>query len=252
MNIAILGIGEAGGALARDLLQQGVTLSGWDPEPQNLPDGLLFAGSNPAAARDADLVLSTNRAAVAVEVAREVLPVLGPGQVYADLNTAAPEIKRQIDELFRDGPAQFADVAIMSPILPHGVRTPTLACGGGAGAFFRILSGYGMPVTVLDGPAGQAAVYKLLRSTFYKGVAAVVLETAEVAEALGLEAWAREQMLTVLKEEAMIDRFIRGSKKHAARRAHEMDAVIDMLTAEGVRPLTSAAARERLIELTNE
>ena len=33
MIIAILGIGEAGGVLARDLIAAGVQLRGWDPGP---------------------------------------------------------------------------------------------------------------------------------------------------------------------------------------------------------------------------
>jgi 3-hydroxyisobutyrate dehydrogenase-like beta-hydroxyacid dehydrogenase len=69
--IAILGIGEAGGTFARDLIAKGVQVRGWDPEPRNLPDGLDFAVNNPAAASGADIVLSVNWASVAVEVAKE-------------------------------------------------------------------------------------------------------------------------------------------------------------------------------------
>ena len=79
MIIAILGIGEAGGTLARDLIAAGVQVRGWDPEPRMIPDGLDFASSNPAAASGADIVLSVNWASVAVEVATEVAPVLQPG-----------------------------------------------------------------------------------------------------------------------------------------------------------------------------
>ena len=125
MHIAILGIGEVGSALARDLLANEVKVSGWDPNPRHIPDGIIFAKDNPEATIDADLILSTNLSTVAIAVAREVLPSLKAGQVYADMNTAAPEIKRQIDMHFQDSPALFADVAIMAPILPRGIRTPT-------------------------------------------------------------------------------------------------------------------------------
>ena len=96
MIIAVLGIGEAGGTLARDLIAKGVQVRGWDPEPRNLPHGLEFASSNPDAVSGADIVLSVNWASVAVEVAHEVAPVLQPDQLYADLNTAAPQLKRDI------------------------------------------------------------------------------------------------------------------------------------------------------------
>ena len=55
MIIAILGIGEAGGTLARDLIAKGVQVRGWDPKPRNLPDGLDFASNNPAAVSGADV-----------------------------------------------------------------------------------------------------------------------------------------------------------------------------------------------------
>jgi 3-hydroxyisobutyrate dehydrogenase-like beta-hydroxyacid dehydrogenase len=249
MRVAILGIGEVGSTLARDLLAANVSVSGWDPNPRNLPTGLQFASSNPDAVTEADVILSVNRAAVAVDVAREVLPHLKAGQVYADMNTSAPAIKQAIDQLFQNSPAVFADVAIMAPIAPKGIRTPMLACGGGAAKFAELLSPFEMPITVLDEPAGQAATQKLVRSIFYKGLAAVVMETLEAAEKLDLTAYAREQMMTILQDEPMIDRFVSGSRIHASRRIHEMDAVIEMLLELGVPSHTSAAARQRLKEL---
>ncbi len=252
MKIAFLGLGEVGSTLARDLLSQKIDVSGWDPNPRNLPDGLHFAASNPDAAKNADVILSANLASVAVEVAQEVVPHLRDGQLYADMNTASPAVKREIDALFAESPAQFTDVAIMAPIKPKGIRTPMLACGRGASKFAELLTPVTMPVTVLTEPAGQAATQKLVRSVFYKGLAAVVIETLEVAEKLDLVAYAREQLLTLLYDEDMIDRLVSGSIIHARRRIHEMDAVIEMLEQANVQPLTSTAARQRLIELLQE
>jgi 3-hydroxyisobutyrate dehydrogenase-like beta-hydroxyacid dehydrogenase len=59
MIVAILGIGEAGGALARDLITAGVKVRGWDPNPRAIPVELDFASSNPAAVKGADVVLRT-------------------------------------------------------------------------------------------------------------------------------------------------------------------------------------------------
>src|SRR3970040_2161230 len=96
MIIAILGIGEAGGALARDLMAKGVRVRGWDPDPRTIPDGLDFASSNPAAVSGADIGLVFNWASVAADVAAEVAPVLQPQQLFADLNTGAPQSKRDV------------------------------------------------------------------------------------------------------------------------------------------------------------
>jgi 3-hydroxyisobutyrate dehydrogenase-like beta-hydroxyacid dehydrogenase len=249
MIIAILGIGEAGGALARDLIAAGVQVRGWDPEPRLLPDGLEFASSNPAAASGADIVLSVNWASVAIEVATEVAPVLQPGQLYADLNTAAPQLKRDIAPIIETTGALFVDAALMDPVPPKGLRTQVYVSGSGAEIFAEKMSPLGMPVTFLNDEEGNAATHKLVRSIMYKGVAAVVIECLEAAEALNMTEYARSQMLKIIPEEAMIDRFVSGSKKHAGRRVHEMEAVVEMLNSVGVSAFTSHAAMRRLKEL---
>jgi 3-hydroxyisobutyrate dehydrogenase-like beta-hydroxyacid dehydrogenase len=252
MIIAILGIGEAGGALARDLIAKGVQVRGWDPVPRNLPKELEFAASNPAATASADIVLSVNWASVAVEVATEVASVLQPHQLYADLNTAAPQLKRDLATIIERAGASFIDAALMEPVLPKGLGTQVYASGSGAELFAKKMAPLGMPVTYLDREAGNAATHKLVRSIMYKGVAAVILECLAAAEALNMTEYARAQMLKILCDEAMIDRFVSGSMKHAKRRVHEMEAVVEMLNSIGVSAFTSQAAVQRLKEIVEK
>lgn len=247
--IAILGIGEAGGTLARDLIATGVQVRGWDPAPRNLPDGLDFASSNPNAAADADIVLSVNWASVAVEVAHEVAPVLQPGQLFADLNTAAPQLKRDIAPVIEKTGALFVDAALMDPVPPKGLGTQVYASGSGAERFAERMIPLGMPVTYLDREAGNAATHKLVRSIMYKGLAAVIIECLEAAEALNMTDYARSQMLKIIYDEAMIDRFVSGSIKHAKRRMEEMEAVVEMLNSIGISSFTSQASIRRLKEI---
>ena len=249
MIIAILGIGEAGGTLARDLIAQGVQVRGWDPEPRNLPDGLDMASSNPDATAGADIVLSVNWASVAVEVANEVAPVLQPGQLYADLNTAAPQLKRDIAPVIEKTGALFVDAALMDPVPPKGLGTQVYTSGSGAKLFAEKMTLLGMPVTFLDHGAGNAATHKLVRSIMYKGVAAVIIECLEAAEVLNMTEYARAQMLKIIYDEPMIDRFVNGSIKHAKRRVEEMEAVVEMLNSIGVSAFTSHAAVQRLKEI---
>jgi 3-hydroxyisobutyrate dehydrogenase-like beta-hydroxyacid dehydrogenase len=252
MIIAILGIGEAGGTLARDLIASGIHVRGWDPEPHNLPDGLDFASSNPAAATGADIVLSVNWASVAVEVAAEVAPVLQPDQIYADLNTAAPQLKRDIAPIIEKTGASFVDAALMDPVPPKGLGTQVYASGSGAEIFTKKMIPLGMPVTFLDREAGNAATHKLVRSIMYKGVAAVIMECLEAAEALDMTEYARAQMLKIIHDAPMIDRFVNGSLKHAKRRVYEMEAVVEMLNSIGVSAFTSQAAMQKLKEISEK
>lgn len=249
MNVSILGLGEAGQTLAADLLAEGATVRGWDPIPTELPDALHFSGSNADAVQGADLIMSVNWASVAVDVGVEVAPVLKPGQLFADLNTASPQNKEAVATIIEPTGARFVDAAIMSPIRPKGLRSPVYAAGSGAQQFHDLLSPLGMPITVLDGPAGSAATHKLVRSIAYKGIAAVVLECLEVAEKLDMTDYARQQIMTLLQDEGMIDRFVSGSHKHAKRRMHEMEAVVELLEGSGVSAFSSQASVDRLKEL---
>ena len=249
MIIAILGIGEAGGTLGHDLIAKGVQVRGWDPKPRNLPAGLEFASSNPAAVLGADVVLSVNWASVAADVAKEVAPVLQPNQLFAEMNTSAPQLKRNIAPLIEKTGALFVDAALMDPVPPKGLGTQVYAAGSGAKLFAEKMIPLGMPVTYLDGEAGNAATYKLVRSIMYKGVAAVIMECLEAAEALSMTEYARAQMLKIIYDEAMIDRFVSGSIKHAKRRVEEMEAVVEMLNSIGVSSFTSQASIKRLKEI---
>jgi 3-hydroxyisobutyrate dehydrogenase-like beta-hydroxyacid dehydrogenase len=230
--VALLGLGEAGGHFARDLRAAGVTVRGYDPLPETGPD----VASAAEAADGAELVMSQNSAADAVDAARSVLEVLRPGQTFADLNTGSPELKARLAELVAPTGASFADVALMSPVPGHGIRTPALASGDGAARFASLVEPFGMPVELAGDEPGAAAERKLLRSIVWKGLAAVILEATAAGEAAGKADAVREQILGILAEadEALVERMLTGSRTHARRRVHEMEAVGEMLRSLGV------------------
>src|SRR4051812_17190384 len=67
MEIAVLGLGEAGGRIAADLAAAGCTVRGWDPA--RAIDGIANATSDVDAVGAADVVLSLNAASAALAVA---------------------------------------------------------------------------------------------------------------------------------------------------------------------------------------
>jgi 3-hydroxyisobutyrate dehydrogenase-like beta-hydroxyacid dehydrogenase len=226
-TIALLGLGEAGGRFARDLREAGVAVRGWDPLPETGPD----AASAAEAARGAHVVLSVNSAADATDAACSVLDVLRPGQTFADLNTASPELKAELARIVAPTGAGFADVALMAPGPGKGIGTPTLVSGDGAARFAELLGPLGMPVELVGDAPGAAAERKLLRSIVWKGLAAVVLEATAAGEAAGKAQEVRAEILGILAEadEALVERMLTGSRTHARRRTHEMEAVGEML-----------------------
>jgi 3-hydroxyisobutyrate dehydrogenase-like beta-hydroxyacid dehydrogenase len=135
-----------------------------------------------------------------------------------------------------------------------GLRTPMLACGPGAEDYARILRPLGAQVTVLPGPPGTAATRKLLRSVFYKGLAAAVTESLRAGHAAGCADWLRDDIARVLADAsaATLDRHEQGSARHARRRADEMRAAGDLLDDLGVPPRIARASQDWLEQLKSE
>jgi 3-hydroxyisobutyrate dehydrogenase-like beta-hydroxyacid dehydrogenase len=157
------------------------------------------------------------------------------GAIYADLNTAAPELKQEIAALAAAHRIAMADVAVLAPVPRAGHRTELLASGPGAAALQGRLGPLGVPLVVIDGPAGEAARLRLLRSVFMKGLAALVIEGVGAARAVDAEPWLREQLAHELGPDgaALVDRLIEGTYTHALRREHEVQDALAVLDAAG-------------------
>lgn len=228
-TIAILGLGEAGRAYARGLREAGADVRGYDPH-QRLDDAQFpHADDILQAVSGADVVLSLVGTAAAEEVAALALPAMTAPAVYADLNTAAPELKERIAALAGDVPV--ADVGVLAPVHRDGHRTELVASGAGAATVARILTRFGVPVTVLDGAVGEAARLKLLRSVFMKGLAALVFEGLTAARSTGAEEWLRDQIARELGSDgdALVARLVEGTPRHVVRRVAEVrDALAEL------------------------
>ncbi|MGE5274989.1 MAG: DUF1932 domain-containing protein [Verrucomicrobiota bacterium] len=243
-TVAVLGLGEAGGRLAGDLAQAGVEIRGYDPAvPGHSADVRTAVGG-------ADVVLSVNAAKAALNAAVEALPALSPGAVYADLNTAAPALKRELARLLEGTGARFADVALLGPVPARGLATPALASGLGAQAFADAIGPLGMPVTVVSDRAGDAAAMKLVRSVFMKGLAASAVESMRAAEAADCADWLADEIAEVIGR-PLLDRLLEGSTRHAARRLDEMDAASELLRELGVEPRVAEASAALLADLAD-
>jgi 3-hydroxyisobutyrate dehydrogenase-like beta-hydroxyacid dehydrogenase len=204
----VLGLGEAGSTLAAGL-SPAAEVHGFDPlvEPE-LPAVTIEATAAEAVAGAA--------AVLAVTAAKDA------GQALAD--------------------------ALLAPVSARGVRTPALASGAAAAELAALLNPLGMEVVSMGGEPGQAAAQKLLRSVLLKGMAALLLEALRAAEAAGVEPWLWRNIVEQLSsaDEAFAVRLLEGTARHAERRVHEMDAVVELLEELGQRPVMSRATREVL------
>jgi 3-hydroxyisobutyrate dehydrogenase-like beta-hydroxyacid dehydrogenase len=251
--VAVLGLGEAGSLIAADLSAAGAVVRAFDPLVAGLP-GLTGAAGDADACRGASVVLSLTCAHEAEAALAAALPGIGAGAIYADLNTASSALKERLAAVAATAGIAFTDVAMMSPVPGNGLGTPMLACGPAAERFAGLIRPLGARVEVLPGPPGTAAARKLVRSVFYKGLAAAVTESLRAGRAAGCEEWLRDNIRQELASAsaATLDRLEEGSVRHAARRADEMNAAAELLAELGVPPRIAAASAQWLEQLVAE
>jgi 3-hydroxyisobutyrate dehydrogenase-like beta-hydroxyacid dehydrogenase len=251
--IAVLGLGEAGSAIAADLVAAGAQVRGFDPLVPAGP-GITPCDGDADACRGAAVVLSLTCAHEAEAALKAALAGVGAGAIYADLNTASAGFKARLAELAAAAGIAFADVAMLAPVPGLGLRTPMLASGPAAAQFAAIVTELGARVDVLPGPPGTAAVRKLVRSVFYKGLAAAVTEALRAARSAGCEDWLRSVIAAELEgfSAATVDRLERGSIQHARRRADEMAAAAELLDELGVPARVARASEQWLRDLMAE
>jgi 3-hydroxyisobutyrate dehydrogenase-like beta-hydroxyacid dehydrogenase len=249
-RIAVLGLGEAGSEIARDLTAAGADVRGYDPKGIT-EDGVQSRSSEAEAVADADLVLSVNSSHDAMTALENALPALRAGTLWADLNTASPRLKIALAQRAEERDVPVVDVALMSPVPGKGLRTPMLVSGEAAARYAELLGGLGADVEIQPGQVGAAISRKLLRSVFYKGLAASVVEALRGAEAAGCADWLRENIAAELAgfDERTVDRLVEGTRAHARRRADEMAAASQQLLELGVPNRVAAATRDLLVEL---
>lgn len=234
-TIAILGLGEAGRLYARGLRSEGAEVRGYDPFIRVDDPEIVQHAEMADALRGADIVFSLVGANAAVAAAGQALPHLGAGVVYADLNTASPEVKTLVAADAAARGVFMADVAVLAPVPRSGHRTALLASGPGAGRLAELLAPLGVPITTVGEKPGDAARFKLLRSVFMKGLAALVIEGLGAARALGAEQWLSDQMASELGPEgtALVERLVSGTYIHAQRREHEVRDALAVLEDAG-------------------
>jgi 3-hydroxyisobutyrate dehydrogenase-like beta-hydroxyacid dehydrogenase len=177
------------------------------------------------ALRDAALIISTVTADEALAAARQAAAYLRAGALYLDFNSVAPETKRAACKAIEAAGGFYADVAVMSPVLPARLNVPLLVSGPHASAVRDKLAKLGFTTRNVGGPVGTASSIKMIRSVMVKGLEALTAECFLSARAAGVEA----EVLASLQEsyptfdwpkraDYNLDRMI----VHGTRRAAEM------------------------------
>ena len=250
-RVCVFGLGEAGSAIAGDLAAAGVDVDGYDPADVATPAGVRRHETPTTAVANSELVLGITTAVDAITALTQALDAIPRRAIYADLSTASAGLKQRLAQLAAKAGLGFVDVALMSPVPGNGLRTPALASGPAAADFVGLMRPVGMPVEHAGDEPGLAATRKLLRSVVMKGLASLVIESLQAAEAAGLtaETWDNVVAQLAAADESLIRRLVTSTGPHVCRRLDEMEATAELLAELGVEPIMTRSTLARLRQI---
>lgn len=261
LSIGFIGLGEAGSAIARGLVDAGAgTVRAYDIavesparrrelESRAESAGVVLCPGLAALAGQSRILMCTVVGSVAVDVAESVCPFLTPDHVYLDLNSVSPEKKRRIAAVIGAAGGRFIEAAVMTNVPKFGHRVPMLLCGDAAPELIGKLAPLGMVLEDFGAEIGRASAAKMFRSLVVKGMEALLLEATMAAARYDV---AKEVLDYVtmgyagLDWNALADNLLTRTALHGTRRAHELLEVAETLEDMGIEPLMASAGAERI------
>jgi 3-hydroxyisobutyrate dehydrogenase-like beta-hydroxyacid dehydrogenase len=256
-TIAFIGFGEVGQTFSRGLMANGASgIRAYDllfgsAAGQRLVDAArqigVDRGASPAeACAQAEFVFSAVTADRAEAVASEAAVWLKPGQIFVDVNSAAPSTKQRAAKAVEASGAAYVEAAVMAPVLKPGLKVAILAGGPRAQAAADILNGLGMNLTPVSEAFGRASAMKLCRSIVIKGLEALMVDCAAACETWEVKDPVFASLHATFPSidfHALAADMRERVATHGVRRAAEMREAAEMLAAAGLAPgLASAVA----------
>lgn len=253
-TIAFLGFGEAARAFQASLAvsRPGLRFLAYDIKlggagAAEMRSAMAGAGVTcMERARDlagADWIFSAVTADQSLLALEPLLPALALGLII-DINSVSPARKRETAQRVSAAGADYLDMAVMTPVHPHGHASPVLIGGAQAQELLPVLAEMGFSARVAGAEPGSATAIKMVRSVFVKGLEAITVEALLAAEAAGCF----EEILGSLSASYpglgwpdIAAYHFERTLRHGARRAAEMEESAATLDALG---LNGGLARE--------
>ena len=204
MDVAFLGLGRMGQAMARHVLTGGHALTVWNRSPGKAAD-LVAAGATEAksvgeAVAEADAVVLMLFGPDSVRaVLPEVLDAARSGVLVVDATTIGPDAAREFGALCRERGARYVDAPVAGSVGPATDGTLGVLAGAAEEDWADVeplLHLWGDPARVRRiGPVGSGSALKLVVNQGIGVLAAGLGEALKLSTELGLD---RQQVLDVL------------------------------------------------------
>lgn len=256
-RFGLIGHGAVGSLFARLLSQHGASVVSYDVKLETpataepIRQRILDNGAQPAdfeqVLQQSDFVLSVTPTQSCVDAAKRASRLLHQGQIYCDLASAPPEMKREIAAVVSASGAEFLEGVILGAVGASKTCPAILLGGAGAESAASVLQQYGLRARFYSHEIGRASAFKMIRSIFSKGMEALLIETLVAARRSGMfeEIWS-EVTSTLAKDgvERMLETWIRSHAVSSERRYCEMREVTAFLEDLGVGTVLTRATTE--------
>lgn len=258
MNIGFIGFGEAAYNISLGLHSEGSdpirafdnmandAVFGERVQTRAKEAGVTLVDSYKTLAESSDLIIVPIPPAFSLDAAKSIAPFMRPGQVYADVSGATPDEKKAIADVLAEHGVLFADGAMLGALAKYQHRVPIVTSGSGAAAFAEYMNPRGMKIRVVEGGPGAASAIKLVRSIFMKGIAALMIDTMQAADAYDVS----DEIVASLSKSldgipfvSHLDRIVTGTALHCTRRAAELKGSVAMQEEAGLNPEMTLASK---------
>ena len=259
MKLGYIGYGEAAYAMScgvaelklPDLVQAACSRTfSYKGKPEDA--GVIRCSSYEEMAALCDTIFCMTPNTAAVPTARAMAPFLKPGQLYADLSSAAPKLMEEAAEIIEKSGALFADAAMLDGLPKFRNKVNIVVSGTGADEFLKRTAAFLPNVEKVGEKPGEASAIKMLRSLYTKAHLAIAFDMIEGAAAYGVEDYVMQSLAETMNGKDFITGMngrISGGIIHAARRADELEMAAGMLEDAGLDPGLTLAAAEKLRDI---
>ncbi len=261
MKVGFIGYGEAAFNISFGLKNEGIEeiqandammnheVMGKQVHARANEAGVRLVESARDVAKWADILFAAVPSSFTMDVCNEIKDVLRADQIYVDVSASTPATKVAIWDAIKDTGVLFADAAMLGSLPKDKHKVPITASGNGAAKFYELMTPYGMKITLAGEKAGSASAIKLVRSIYMKGIASLMIEMLQAADAYDVT---EEVVASISKSmdnipfTSHLDRLVTGSALHCVRRAAELKGSIAMLNEEGISAEMTTATKHRL------
>lgn len=267
MKIGFLGFGEAAFNIACGLNQsrqhdiliydamQDHPIMGQLVQKRIEESGVVRKNSPEEVVDGVDLVFAAVPSSNTVQLCQTISGKLREGQFYVDVSASTPDVKKTVWEFVKPSGALFVDAAMMGSLPQKKHEVPIVASGNGAEQFREMMTPCGMQITCISEVPGAASAIKLVRSIYMKGIAALMIETLQGADAYDVADEVIHSISSSMDNipfEDHLNRLVVGTAIHAARRGKELSGSEQLLEERGLNACMVRAARKKHELLADE